>query len=352
MHHEGGIFMKKWFRNLMVGKKINVGFGVILAFMGLIGLTGYVSMSLIEQKLDNIFQIQLPSINYILEADRDLFQSLVAERTMMFAEPESDQFAEFQAFYQENLQQSQQRIEKYMELATTDQERELFPSYEAARAEWEAVSAKVLHERIQAQEWKTQQAIGLSLGEANEKFEAMREYLDELTEMNQQLAADAHHDAQTAYRITLFVFLLLAIFGVVAGLGLAFLIGTGITMPLSEAVSSTVQIAEGDLTTQIDVQTTDETGQLLKAMKHMADILKSVVREGNRAAPWPMAASNSVRWPRKSLREPVRKPLQPKNYRRQCSKWSPTSIRTPIMPCRRKKSPFRPRQMRRRCRKP
>jgi methyl-accepting chemotaxis protein len=71
----------------------------------------------------------------------------------------------------------------------------------------------------------------------------------------------------------------LGVIGVLAGVGLAIWITGSITRPLNEAVAVARQVAQGDLTTRIDPVTTDETGQLLQALKEMNDSLARTVGE-------------------------------------------------------------------------
>ncbi|MGV8891815.1 MAG: methyl-accepting chemotaxis protein [Burkholderiaceae bacterium] len=54
-------------------------------------------------------------------------------------------------------------------------------------------------------------------------------------------------------------------------------ISRSITRPLQESVKIAQKVASGDLTSHIEVKTTDETGQLLQALKHMNDSLVSIV---------------------------------------------------------------------------
>ena len=51
----------------------------------------------------------------------------------------------------------------------------------------------------------------------------------------------------------------------------------GITRPLNECVHATGRLSEGDLSVEINVQGTDETGQLLSSLKSMEDRLRDVI---------------------------------------------------------------------------
>lgn len=271
--------MRNWFRNLKIGKKLAVGFSILLGMMVLIGATGYVSIRTIARNLDRIFQVQLPSIDYILETDRDLFQALVAERSLLSANLTDDHIAGFKAFYEENLQQSADRWNAYKALAATAEEKALFPQYEQAREAWIVLSRQAVYGNQMGNAEDAQSIANISFGPAKEKFDVMRTYLDQLTEINLKLSAAAHRRAQITYTMTIIVFIAMVAVGMGIGAVLAVGITFGITTPLSKAVTVANQLSEGDLTQQITASTTEETGQLLTSMSHMLTTLKRVVTE-------------------------------------------------------------------------
>ena len=69
--------------------------------------------------------------------------------------------------------------------------------------------------------------------------------------------------------------LLGAIAAVVAGV----LVSRSITRPIEDAVEVAQSVAAGDLRTTIEVRTTDETGQLLQALKDMTGSLQTIVAQ-------------------------------------------------------------------------
>ena len=138
----------KWFNNLTIGAKLIIGFSVMIVLTGIIGLNGYRNTANIDKNLKEIFAVRLPSINYLIQTDRDLQQLLVAERSTIFANANSDVFKQLVKDYEENLAQSQQRWEKYKALQTTDEEKTLAPKYDQAREAWLAVSTRVVEGRV------------------------------------------------------------------------------------------------------------------------------------------------------------------------------------------------------------
>ncbi|MFH0724823.1 MAG: methyl-accepting chemotaxis protein [Pseudomonadota bacterium] len=119
----------------------------------------------------------------------------------------------------------------------------------------------------------------LAFGPLMQKQRGAVELLDKLVDINHEAATQA---AATACSQAAFikVFCLLAtIIGVLFAIGLGFLIARAITRPIISAVGVADKLAEGDLMVAITVDSKDETGQLLEAMKRMVDKIKGVVGE-------------------------------------------------------------------------
>ncbi len=69
------------------------------------------------------------------------------------------------------------------------------------------------------------------------------------------------------------------IIALILGVVIAFFISNAITRPIQEAVTVADRLSEGDLTVDITVDSKDETGQMLGAMKQMVEKIKGVVGE-------------------------------------------------------------------------
>lgn len=68
------------------------------------------------------------------------------------------------------------------------------------------------------------------------------------------------------------------IIGLLIVVGLIWFLSNNITQPLNNAADLAQQIANGKLNTRIEVETSDETGRLLNAMRYMSDNLRKIVQ--------------------------------------------------------------------------
>ena len=275
----------KWFRDAKVGIKLVLGFAVMIVMLGLIGFSGYRGVSQVQHSLDEIFAVAMPSIDYLIEADRDLQQLLVAERSMMFTDTDSKLFQQFVEDYETNMQQADTRFGKYKALAASAEEQALIPAYEKARAEWEILSRQVVEARRTNTEQGRQKALDQTLHGAAEKFEAMREYINQLTEIKLAQAEAEQKSSAGAYRSTLAFQGILVGAGLLIGLFLTWAISRSVTQPLrrviehlkassnqvasaSEQLSSSSQsLAEGSTEQAAGIE---ETSSSLEEMASMA----------------------------------------------------------------------------------
>lgn len=243
----------KWFHDLTISAKLVLGFTIMIFMMLLNGLNGFNAAKKIQGKLDLIYDTKLPSISYLLEADRDFQQLLVAERSMIFSNTKSDIFQGLVEEYEKNLKQAEERWQKYKKLASTSAELAEIAAFEKAKTDWQANSRKIIEGRIADTREGRREALDLSLGAAKEKFEAMRSHLDKLTEINQQLAKQMQDDGKQAYRTTIIILLAVLGIGLSIGIALALGIGRNISKALEAVIGGLNQTADQVASSSMEV---------------------------------------------------------------------------------------------------
>ncbi len=266
-------------KNLKISQKLATGFAVMILFMALIGFIGYLNINKVDNYLNNIFSRSLPSLDYLIEADRDLQQLLVAERSMIFADSGSDLFNKFKNDYNENLEQAWSRWTKYKNLAASPDELAVIPEFERAWNDWKDVSKKIIDDLSSAGEQGSDKAVKLSLGEANIKFENMRDQVNKLTEINLAIAEETHKESESTYKSAIVFFLSIICLGILIGAVLSFFISRGITAPLGKAVDGLREISqgEGDLTSRLEITSNDEVGDLSGCFNSFMEKLQEII---------------------------------------------------------------------------
>jgi len=269
--------------NIKISTKLLMSFSIILLIVVVVGVAGFYSTRSINENLVDISTIDLPSVNYLLQADRDLYQLLTAERSMIFSNANSEMFEQLVVEYEENFLQSDQRFAKFRELADKNAA-SLITKYEESRAQWESLSRQVVEGRASDTRAGRRLAIDLTLGDAKVKFDEMRGYLDELTDLTMQRVERSRLDAESTFKGTSLTLLVTTIIGLVMGLSLALLIARGITRPIDYLLGIVDSVSKGDLEVELETDRTDEIGLLIGGIAMMVDRIRTVVQDVSTAA--------------------------------------------------------------------
>ncbi|WP_411886834.1 methyl-accepting chemotaxis protein [Polaromonas sp. YR568] len=114
-----------------------------------------------------------------------------------------------------------------------------------------------------------------------------------VTLQDEQLKAQAE-EVETHYQTGRRYLAVLFTIALVLGILLAWRLTTGITRPLRQAVKVAQTVAGGDLASHIEVKSTDETGQLMQALKSMNESLAKVVGEVRQGTDTIATASSQI----------------------------------------------------------
>lgn len=244
--------------------KLILGFSIMIFFVIIVGVIGYYKFSKIKNDLDAIFLNTMPGSTLLLEADRDLYQALVAQRSLIVTEPHTEQFDQFLNEYESNLKQSQNRFEKFVDLASSSQEKIIIEEYREARQNWQQISTEVIGLCKDTSELSHKTAIKLCLNQTAEKFETMRSKIDQLIDISYNFTDDINKRATETYKSGKYIVSLTVLTGVLLGVLLSILISTGILSSVKSAINSFKNIAagEGDLSKRMEIKTRDEVATL------------------------------------------------------------------------------------------
>ncbi|BDX20563.1 methyl-accepting chemotaxis protein [Halopseudomonas aestusnigri] len=262
------------FRDLSFRWKLTLPILILAALFVVLGLSAFWAVSKVESRLVRVSTDLLPRSSVVLEADRDMYQALAAERAIIEGVVSSGLDAE----HTDNMQQASDRIARYAAATKTPEGRALADEFARAFAVWKATSIENV--RL-ARSGDAARASDSSYGQGYEQFSRARELINKMTELiNQQAeaeAAEAEADVAASHaRVTV----VLAIGAVVCFLMIVFFPGL-ITNPLRELLQRIRDIAdgEGDLTRRVVVHSNDELGQLSKAFNAFLEQLQGLIRD-------------------------------------------------------------------------
>ncbi len=112
---------------------------------------------------------------------------------------------------------------------------------------------------------------------ADIEFQEMLKEFTELVQLEKKLSQDSYEAAAASARRAVLTLLGILLFAIGLSIGTALVMSRRIVRPLRMAMAAADQIARGDLSADIKVGGTDETGQLLHALSDMTQNLRTLV---------------------------------------------------------------------------
>lgn len=113
------------------------------------------------------------------------------------------------------------------------------------------------------------QAATMYMADADEKYVVLASTLNKIAEYEQRLSKDKYDYSRDSYHTVLTIFLLVAAISIVLSIFISVMIARQMTARLQESIDVIMEVAEGDLTQQIDVDSGDEIGELAQAFNAM-----------------------------------------------------------------------------------
>ncbi|VFT58939.1 chemotaxis transducer [Pseudomonas aeruginosa] len=261
--------MLQWFANLSFRRKIALPIlllAVLLLLVGALGVHGIAQLNESNQRLGKRF---LPGIALLLNADRDLYQAFVAERSLLEGHLSAEQIAGLRNDHAENLQQALDRVRQYAAMQPGEAELAKVAEFERGYALWSATSARVLS--LAASDPSA--AAQLSYGDSDRQFGAMREVINQLDEMEEAAAAADGEASSALGERHRWQQVALVAFGLLVCLSLVLVFPGLVTRPLQRLLQRLEEIAngDGDLRVRLEVTSRDEPGRLGSAFNAFLD---------------------------------------------------------------------------------
>ncbi|WP_370682302.1 methyl-accepting chemotaxis protein [Comamonas sp. GB3 AK4-5] len=263
----------QFFQNLKLTHKLLLSFCVVLALTFGVGLLSIVQLDRVNQAGSELARQWLPATRTTLDVKYQLqrYRAIELQHVLSGSDEEMGNYEKTMQEQWSSLQAGLEQQKKFLKSAE-DQTLQNSVSQELQ------LYAKA-HEQVVAlsRQQRNEEATALLRGEALKLSQSIFTQLDTLTahvEAGAKAADELGDDIYASSRNLIWVIMAL---GVLAGLGLALLVARAIARPLGSAVELAQAVAAGDLSHRIESTSTDETGQLLQALKQMNDSLVQIV---------------------------------------------------------------------------
>ncbi len=258
-----------------IGTRLGIGFAVVLGLLVAVLLVGLYSMAQLSARTHDIVtdkNVKMAAANTMSDNVRTItlaITSVVVAPTEALVQAEMAKIGDARKKYGAAKEILQKKI-------TTDKETALMAELDAALKAGAPLNNKVIELRNAGQ---TEEAIAFLTQQAAPSLKRVLGALDSLVALEGELAAQAAGDAEALSSSARAYMILLGSLAVLLGAFVAWIITRSITRPINAAVGVAETVASGDLSSHIVVDSSDETGRLLGALKAMNTSLLGVVAQ-------------------------------------------------------------------------
>jgi methyl-accepting chemotaxis protein len=260
-----------------IGTRLGTGFGIVLIMLLGVATLGINRMAMMQSEIEYITKASNVESNAATAMRFGVSNRMLTLRNIVLLEDKAAIDAEAKLFgeHARRYADAETRLQQaFAQFGVTDNETQALARVKAASDAAAPVMQKVI-----------------MLGQANDNEKALRVLFDELKPLQvkwskelmelvaikNRLNDEAMLASEAAYKQARNVMVTLGALAILLGAAIGWFITLSVTAPINRAVDIARTVAAGDLTSRIEVDTSDETGQLLTALKAMNDGLQDIV---------------------------------------------------------------------------
>lgn len=266
----------KLFYNLRISAKLFVGFVLLLILTAFLGGFSVFQLSRVNGTALELGTNWMPSVNAAMGIKERISRLRTQEMQVVLSAGDEANLKKYEKRWHDYVAELKKYEQDYVKLMSSEEEKKMFADYSKV---WEAYVVEAKKLTAQAIAGNMEEARTTLRGESSKLNADLLALADKMVKINSDGGIAEYRTGEQIYANSRILILSLIVVTIALGLLLAYWIAKVVAGPLQEAVRVAKTVASGDLTSDIEVRTSDETGELLQALKEMNASLLSVVSE-------------------------------------------------------------------------
>jgi methyl-accepting chemotaxis protein len=258
---------------LNVGRRLGLGFGLLLALLAAVSVTAALQLQAIGELSRRTMDEEWAKAE--AAGTVDALTRANARRTMeVLIVQDPARLARIDEAIARNRKSIDGALATLEKLVSRPEGKELLARIQQRRA---AYVASFTEARKLAGDGRRDEAVAFVDAKTLPALDALQEPVAALTALQKKIVAESAAEVRRRIGTALATMLVLAVGGIVIGVFAARLISRSITAPVNVALGVAQKVAAGDLTAQIEVRGHDELARLLGALHSMNGSLARIV---------------------------------------------------------------------------
>ncbi|MES3021470.1 MAG: methyl-accepting chemotaxis protein [Pseudomonadota bacterium] len=277
-------------KNIAIKTRLVAIIGFLLLSCLLVGLGGLTSLDSVNGSLKTVYEDRLVAIGQLDRVVRFANRHQLMLAKALTAEPST--VAETMNKIEHDIGEGDQFWAAYNATRMTPKEKELADDFDTKRAAFIANGVRPAISAVRAGDLPA--ATVLVHGAVDKLYAEARVPLTALIELQLSVGKEEYASSQRHFHQFRALSLGAIAFACILGVTVAIWLIRSITIPLNAAIAVAGKIAAGNLTREIDVDSTNELGQLLLALKDMSAALTLTVGEVRSSSDTIAVASSEI----------------------------------------------------------
>ncbi|NHZ34422.1 methyl-accepting chemotaxis protein [Massilia rubra] len=262
------------FKNVTIKARLIFVIGVISAISLAVGLIGLRNLSVTNASLKTVYEDRLVAVGMLAEVLTQIQQNQNTLALAVSGDPAK--LPEVSSDVEQRVQSNTALWGKYMETYLTDEEKTLAGKFAASRETFVTQGIKPTLAAFKAKD--VPGAVALVQGALTQNFQPVRDNMRNLVNYQLTVGKSEYEQATARFETARALAIGLIVLSIALGLMMGAALIRGISRSIAEALRFANNIAGGNLTDTVKIESNDEIGQLLAALQKMNDSLVEVVR--------------------------------------------------------------------------
>ncbi|HTG01019.1 MAG TPA: methyl-accepting chemotaxis protein [Nitrospirota bacterium] len=265
----------KLFTDVAIGKRLGAGYAVILFLMLFVIAVGLMLLSSINDKLEHIVKVN--GVKQQLSNDgRDAVNNIMLTMAKMLLVGNASSRIEEKKFIDEQRTRYKRTFEELEKLEVNDEGKKLISKVKDAVSSTREANNRVIELTMAG---RTTEAAPIFVKESLSNSKAMDTAVGEIVSYNENRTNFRYEEAKQKYRITVAVFVVIAVLSILLVVYLGYAITRSITKPVASGVRFATEMSKGDLTQTLEIKQKDEVGVLAGSLQTMSGNLRSMFKD-------------------------------------------------------------------------
>ena len=260
------------FKNLTIGKKLIVGFGVLIFLLLIFGGVTVIQLGIIKKDATDIDE-RIEKVNNSVGIRRAAIAIFSSVRDMLIID-DMKKKEEAKKSIEENRAKYKELIEAIKKATYTKEGMTLLQNIEEALKDAAHYNNQVV-ELVMA--GKKQEAIALYYKEVNPRIAKLEKTLDEEVIFQRKGLNASLNEMNNVIKKEIVTVVILTVSGLIVGALFATLISRSISKPVAELKDAIERIGQGDLTVEIKAENKDEIGVISNSLTQAISSIKNLI---------------------------------------------------------------------------